>query len=664
MLLIVAAATALVPVRLCPAAEDASAVEQRLGDAVRYLSSDELEGRGVGTKGLDAAADFIATGFRAAGLQTELYDGGPFQKFRMSTGSSLGGKNRLQFVGPPVDGRPAELTLELGRDFNPLTLGASAAFDLPVVLVGYGITAPDEKYDDYSGVDVKGKAVIVLRHEPQQANPHSVFNGREHSPHAPFVRKVANAYEHGAAAVIFCADQFDIDKTVAQWEQRWQTALDDLSEANHKFKEIASPTPEERKAHAAKIARLVESIKSAQDQLGEARNPLLAFDGAGPGGDGRQLPVVYCRRSLIERMVKSSGGVELAELERRIDHDLKPQSQELAGWRAVGEVEVVRKEADVKNVVAVLAGHGPLAEETIVIGAHYDHLGWGGPDSAAPGAHEIHNGADDNASGAAALVEVARQLASLQEKLPRRIVLVAFTGEERGLIGSARYVREPIVPLEKTVAMLNMDMVGRLVDNKLIVYGSGTAKEFDPLVDRLGKEHGFQITKHPEGFGPSDHSSFYAKKIPVLHFFTGTHTDYHRPSDDAEKVNLPGMRRVVAAVVASAVELAQAPSRPSYLETKAPRQGRGGDRPYFGSIPDFAQDQPGYALMGVSKDSPAERAGLKAGDIIVQLGESRIGNLDDFDSALRKFKAGNKVPVTVRRGKEEVKLDVTLDPPR
>jgi hypothetical protein len=279
---------------------------------------------------------------------------------------------------------------------------------------------------------------------------------------------------------------------------------------------------------------------------------------------------------------------------------------------------------------------------------------------------EIHNGADDNGSGTTVLIELARKLAAHGKKLPRRIVFLAFTGEERGLIGSARYVKTPLFPIDSTVAMLNLDMVGRLENEKLIVHGTGTATEFDALVDRFGKQHGFEITKKPGGFGPSDHSSFYAAKVPVLFFFTGSHKDYHRPSDDVEKLNVSGMRRVGDMVAEIAVTLAEAPARPTYLEAKGGNEtlGGGGDRPYFGSIPDFAQDEPGYALSGVTKGSPADRGGLKAGDILVQLGDSKIGNLEDFDSALRKYKAGDKVPVVVKRGGQNVKLEVVLDPPR
>ena len=650
------------------AAEEAGAVESRLSKGVNYLASDELEGRGVGTKGLDLAADYIAAQFRQIGLKTELFEGQPFQKFKMTTGASLGSRNDLTLVGPALEGgKPRQIDWKLGEQFNPLAIGGSGKLDLPLVFVGYGITAKDENYDDYANVDVKGKAVVILRHEPQQANPHSVFDGDKNSEYAPFKRKISNAYEHGAEAVIFVTDNFDIRKTVHATRKRFQIAIDELTEEDASFKAIDKPSAEVLAKHEEQIAALAANVKKLAEQMKDAGDPLLPFDGAGPdAADGRNFPVIYCRPSAMEKIIRASLDTTLAVLEAEIDNGPTPHSRELTGWRIVGETSVVRHEAEVKNVVGVLEGEGPLAEETIVIGAHFDHLGYGGAGSAAPGVTEIHNGADDNGSGTAVLIEIARDLASRTTKLPRRIVFVAFTGEERGLIGSARYVRNPLVPLDKTVAMLNLDMVGRLQDEKLIVHGTGTAGEFDALVDRFGKEYGFQITKKPGGFGPSDHSSFYAAKVPVLFFFTGSHKDYHRPTDDVDKLNVGGMRRIGDMVGEITVALAQAGERPHYVEVKGGNEtlGGGGDRPYFGSIPDFSQDEPGYALTGVTKGGPAERGGIKAGDIIVEFGDSKIGNLEDFDSALRKYKAGDKVPVVVKRGAERVKVEITLDPPK
>jgi hypothetical protein len=640
--------------------EENSLVEKRLADSARLLASDAFEGRGVGLAGLDKAADYIAREFAEIGLKTDLYDGTAFQKFTMSTGSKRGEHNTLAFVAP--DGTATELKLD--ESFTPLAIGGRGKFDAPLVFAGYGITGKDEQYDDYAGIDVKGKAVVLLRHEPQQDNPHSKFNGDKHSAHAPFSRKVSNAYEHGAVAVLFVSDEFEIQKNVAQFEKRWQAAIDELAEAQAKFKEIDKPSDDMRLKHRETIARLTAEIQKWQKQIVDAEDPILKFRGAGESGDKREMPVLFCRRSVIDRVVQAALGKSLAAIEKQIDKSFKPQSAELAGWKARGEADVITTDAGVKNVVAVLEGKGPTADETIVIGAHYDHWGRGGSGSAAPGSTEIHNGADDNASGVAALLEIARELKA-HGQLPRRIVFIAFTGEEEGLIGSSRYVREPLFPLDQTIAMLNLDMVGRLNEEKLIVYGTGTAESFDALAERLTKDGGFKLSKQPEGFGPSDHSSFYAKHIPVLHFFTGTHSDYHRPSDDFEKLNIPGMRRIARLVTEAAIAIATAPERPKFVEVKSSQfAGGGGDRPYFGSIPDFAQDQPGYALMGVTKGGPAEKAGLKAGDIIVQFGESKIGNLSDFDSALRKYRAGDKVSLLVKRGTEDVRLDVILDPPK
>ncbi len=418
------------------AAEDASTVESRLAETAKYLASDALEGRGVGTKGLDEAADYIADQFRQIGLKTDLFDGGPFQKFKMTTGASLGPDNSLVFVGPASDdGKPKRIELKLDESFNPLAVGGSGKFDLPLVFVGYGITGKQENYDDYAGIDVKDKAVVILRHEPEQSNPHSAFNGTRYSDHAPFRRKISNAYEHGAAAVIFCTDQFDINKSVAALRKRWQAAVDDTAKANAEFKAIDKPTEDEWQKHEAKVAKLTADVERYADQLKKAQDPLLPFEGAGEeGSEGRDFPVLFVRRAELDQVIHAALGTSLSQLETDIDHGPTPHSRELTGWRAAGQATVERHEVEVKNVVGILEGEGPHADETIVIGAHYDHLGYGGAGSAAPGTHEIHNGADDNGSGTTVLVEIARELAAAG-KLPRRIVFIAFTGEERGLIG-------------------------------------------------------------------------------------------------------------------------------------------------------------------------------------------------------------------------------------
>jgi hypothetical protein len=714
-------------------AESASAkAESRVRETISFLASDELEGRGVDTQGINKAAEYLAEEFKKLGLKTDLFDGTPFQKFTMTVGAELGQKNELAIVGPPkADGSPQRIELKLGVDYTPLSIGGSGKIDVPLAFVGYGITAKiggdaadphaglpnphapkaEEKkpatpaeskavekavdakaekptakpakatepvdphsfsYDDYAGIDVKGKAVIALRHEPEQKNPHSFFNGTDHSMWAPFNRKLSNAFEHGAAAAIFVTDEYEIRVRMEGRRKLWQTAVDELAELHAKFKKEKKPTDEQIAKFHAEVEKAAKEILDQGKKLEEERDPLLNFRGAGSTGDSTRLPTMHMRRAVVDRLLAAADKSTLSKLETKIDEGPAPASFVLEGWRLVGEVDVRRVEAEVKNVAAVLEGDGPHADETIIIGAHYDHLGLGGEGSFTPTKREVHNGADDNASGTTALLETARQLVELskQKKLPRRVMFMAFTGEEKGLIGSARYCREPLFPLEKTVAMLNMDMVGRLKDEKLTVQGGDTADEFKKVLDDLnGSKYHFQLTHQSGGLGPSDHASFYTKKIPVLHFFTGLHGDYHRPSDDADKINAPGLVRVAGMVTDVATAVAEMANRPTYKEVKSSSHGgsgsgSGGSRPYFGSIPDYSQDQPGLLLSGVSKDGPADKAGLKSGDIIIKLGDSNIGNIDDFDGALRKFKAGDKVIVVVKReGKEHV-ASVTLGAPK
>jgi hypothetical protein len=667
--------TAVVAEKEANKAAAEAAVERRLDEAIRYLASDELEGRGLATKGINDAADYLAEQFRAIGLNADLYNGTPFQVFETTISSKLGpAENNHARLVPQGNGE--KIDWKLGKDFQPLGVGGSAEFDLPLVFAGYGISVKagkgegeDFSYDDYDGVDVKGKAVIILRHEPQQLNPHSPFDGTRDSRHAPIARKISNAYQHGAEAVLLVTDDVEIRKKVEEAVKAYQKALDAVAKANEEFKAVEKPSGEDIDAHRKKIDALLTRAKTAGEKIEAERDPLFAFDRGGDATESRRFPVLHVRREAIDGAVKAALGASLGELEQRIDKDLKPQSRELVGWRLAGRTDVERVEVPIKNVIAVLEGEGPRSNETIVVGAHYDHLGRGESGSAAPGSKEIHNGADDNASGTVAMLEVARRLAAREKKLPRRVVFIAFTGEERGLLGSAKYVHDPLFPIENTVAMLNMDMVGRMKNDELVVYGTGTASEFDGLVDTLNAEHGFKIKREAGGFGPSDHSSFYAMKIPVLHFFTGLHNDYHRPSDDSDEVNLSGIRRVSEMVTQAAVKIAETEPRPTYVSVAREGFRRGdqpmGDRPYFGSIPNLGGgDEDGYAIQGVSGGGPAEKAGLKGGDVIVRFGDSKIGNLADFDSALRKYKGGDTVPVVVRRDGQDVKLEVTLEAPR
>ncbi|HET7462497.1 MAG TPA: M28 family peptidase [Longimicrobium sp.] len=315
-----------------------------------------------------------------------------------------------------------------------------------------------------------------------------------------------------------------------------------------------------------------------------------------------------------------------------------------------------------RNVVAVLPGT-ELAGEAVVIGAHYDHLGHGGAFSMAPGDTSVHNGADDNASGVAALIDLAGRL-SAGPRPRRSIVFVAFTGEEEGLLGSAFYTAHPAVPLGRTRAMLNLDMVGRLGAGPLIVYGVDTAEEWKAIVDGAAAAEGVAVRGGGDGFGASDQTSFYARDLPVLHFFTNVHADYHRPSDDWAAIDSAGLRRVEQVVERVARAVANRPA-PLTFRRAAPRpQAAAAATPgygaYLGTIPDFTPVPDGVKLSGVRAGSPAEQAGIRAGDVLVKLGGMDVHDLQGMTDALRAHKPGDVVQVDVLRDGRRITLTATL----
>lgn len=319
-----------------------------------------------------------------------------------------------------------------------------------------------------------------------------------------------------------------------------------------------------------------------------------------------------------------------------------------------------------RNLAAVLPGTDPrLRDEYVVIGAHYDHLGMGGTGSLAPGVEAVHNGADDNASGVAALLEAARALAAGTSPA-RSVLFVAFTGEEMGLLGSNQFVGSGVVPADRMKAMLNMDMVGRLGDDPLIVYGVDTAEEWRPLVESAARRYDVTVAARGEGYGPSDHTSFYTRDIPVLHFFTNVHGDYHQPGDDWEKIDTDGVQRVAGMVTDIARDLAARPANLTLVRgagAPQPAAGEGQTRGYgawLGTVPDFTPVERGVLLSGVSPGSPAEAAGILAGDVIVGLGDHDVADLQGMTDALRAHKPGDVVRVRYLRDGAERTAEVTL----
>lgn len=317
--------------------------------------------------------------------------------------------------------------------------------------------------------------------------------------------------------------------------------------------------------------------------------------------------------------------------------------------------------AHVKNVIGVLPGHGALAGQVIVIGGHYDHLGYNEPWMTDPqNMGVVHNGADDNASGTAGVTELARELSHRTAASRRTIVFMAFTAEEAGDIGSEHYVAHPTFPLDSTVAMLNLDMVGRLRNDKLIVYGVKTAPQFEPLLDSLNAEYQFDLHPTGDGWGPSDQASFYAAKVPVLFFFTDLHADYHAATDDADKINSTGEAKVIGLVADIAWNLATRPDQPTYVSFPQPKPPAMGNGAWLGTVPDMTESPGGVRLSGVQEGSPAAAAGLARGDVIVQIGDVVVKNLYDMANALAKHHPGDTVSVAVMRNDTRVETTAVL----
>lgn len=382
------------------------------------------------------------------------------------------------------------------------------------------------------------------------------------------------------------------------------------------------------------------------------------------GAEGRAagagLPILTVRRSVAEEWLKSAGR-SLPEVMTALESGAQSFTLPVQANMQADLQKVTKTTA---NIVGLLEGSDPtLKNEIVVIGAHMDHLGMGGPSSLATDkSPAIHYGADDNASGTAGVLMLTDYFQSRIQKPKRSILFICFSAEELGLIGSMHYVNNPILPLDRTVAMLNMDMIGRMRNNQLTVIGTGTSPAWNLLLEEANKTGNFQISRNESGFGGSDHQSFYMKNIPVLFFFTGIHEDYHRPSDTADKINAQDMVRILGLVAGCAERIADMPERPAFQQVTqaAPTSGRGRAGVSLGTIPEYTTEVEGVLLGGVRPGSPAEKAGLKAGDIMIKFGGRSIRSLEEFTAALSEHKPGDVVEVVVRRGQETITVKATL----
>ena len=576
---------------------------------VSYLASDELEGRLAGSRGAGLAAGYIAAQMKRIGLVPVGTNEGFFQQYEFNAGARvLTNANRL--VVTRGSGASVEFAVE--RDFRPLSFAANAEVEGEVVFVGYGLSVPGkagEGYDSYAGVNVSNKIALVLRYVPEEIDPK---RRAELNRFAGVRYKAMHARDHGAKGVLF----------------------------------VTGPT---------------------SPNAGELLQ--MSFDSS---LSGSSLPIA-CISSNVVNVLFAGSGQSLREVQAALDKE-NPHAEggfvlTNANVRLATGIEHIRK-AD-RNVLGMIPPSAPASEgaqaEYLMVGAHYDHLGHGESGGMNRKGDEglIHPGADDNASGVATMLELAGVLAAERAKnpvaFPRGIIFAAWSGEELGLIGSSWFAEHPLLPLTNVVAYVNFDMVGRLRENKLALQGVGSSAAWAKLIEKRNVAAGFTATLQDDPYLPSDTTALYPKGIPVLEFFTGSHDEYHRPADKTDTLNYEGMARITRLARGILVDLEKG-ERPPYAQVARRDSGAGSRenlRAYLGTIPDYAAEVQGVKLSGVRAGGPADKAGIKGGDVIVEFGGTKITSIYDYTYALDAVKIGQPVQVVLLRNGQRLTVTVT-----
>ena len=559
-----------------PKSEPAAA-ERILKDVI-WLADPAREGRGVGTKGLDAAGTWLEKRYQALGLEPLGPDGSFRVPFEVTTKVISGAGTTLKVAGKTV----------ASTDFTTLGWSSQGTVKGAAVLAGHAIQDAELGLDDFKGLDVKGKIVIARRFVPDNEK----LSAPEAQRRAGDLRKKAFVARTLGARALIVVDS-----------------------------PIATPS------------------KEPKETAPEAALPSLRPEGTGEAG----IPVLVVKRAVFEAVWKN--------LEAKKSVDV-----------ALG-VELKLEKTQAFNVVGRIPAGKKAAPGSIVVGAHYDHLGMGGPNSLTPDRNEPHLGADDNASGTATLLEIAKTLSAARSELTRDVVIAAFSGEEEGVLGSAALVKGKPSWLEGSSAMINLDMVGRLRENTLSLLGSDSAPEWVGLIGTACAAARVNCNASGDGYGPSDHMPFYTAGLPVLHLFTGAHGDYHKPSDTPAKLNAAGMGKVADVVAA----LARSSSNTMLTYKKMPAPAGPGDARSFnaslGTVPNYGGPPPGVKgvlLDDVRPGGGAEKAGMRRGDVIVKLGKFDVGSVEDLMFVLMQARPGETVTAVVLREGQRLELSTTF----
>jgi len=557
---------------------------------VEFLASDSLKGRYPGTAEDLVTARYIADEYKKAGLQWITADG--LQEYDIVTFIEAGDSNMLAFKG---------YSGEQGKDFTPVSFSSNAHVNTEVVFCGYGfdIDQEDLKWNDFSGIDVTGRWVMVLRGNPEPDKSTSMFDMYSNDRDKAMVAK-----DLGAAGILFVSGPlFDPD--------------DELM-----------------------------TLRSRESQAG--------------------IPAIHIKREVADRIIRSSGKT-IEKLEKELNTKHHPLSF-LTSVIIEASAKVIPHKVNTYNVVGFLEGSDPVKMgQYIILGAHYDHLGFGGPGSSSRlrDSSAIHYGADDNASGVSGLIEIAERFASSEQQPGRSLLFIAFGAEEMGLLGSRYFTENPLVPLEQVSLMVNLDMIGRMRDRHLQVSGTGTSAEAEGILKYFAIGDSIQLMMSPEGFGASDHSSFYGKNIPVLFLTTGVHADYHTPDDSPDKLNYVDMVYVADFAYNLIDSVAQLDSMLTFREA-GPRTMPSGryrrGQVTLGIMPDITStdDTEGMRVEFVTPGKPADLGGMKKGDIILAIDGKPVNNVYDYMFRLQKVNRGQLIIVTIRRDDKQFDLLIQL----
>lgn len=563
--------------------------EKDIVEHIRFLSNDKRAGRYPGTRGSKDVIAYLINQLKSYGIQPA-GEGASFkQTFSILDSVKIGRNNSLA-----INNRP----LNIEKDYIPLWFSGNSSLSGEIIFAGYGINLITDSliWNDYKGLDVEGKWVMIMRHSPERENPHSIY-----APHSDLHKKMIVARDRGAAGIIF--------------------------------------------------------ISQVEDST------LIPFKYI-PGYSKSGIPAIHLSNEIADKILNTTGSSRKV-IQDRMNKNLKPETFQIPDITISANVELKNIYSRAANVIGkIVSRNHKYRDEYIVIGAHFDHLGFGGPGSGSlkPDTSAIHNGANDNASGTAGLLELAHKLQNNRQLLKRSILLIGFDAEEKGLLGSKYFIQNPTVEKSSIVTMINMDMIGKMKDSTVIIGGVGTSPIFETILDSLSKDSGLMFEFDQAGYGPSDHASFYSENIPVLFFFTGDYNNhYHLPEDDWQSINLKGERQILNVIHNTVIYLSRQDSKPSFTLAGPKKQQtqRNNNKVKLGIIPYYGVTIEGLKIDKIyDPNGPAAKAGIRSGDIIKSINKKPVKDIYEYMKRIEELKKGQNVPVDIKRDGKIIMLTV------